>query len=526
MTGTLIQNKYEEMWSVLDFVVPGLVGRYEQWKNIVAKAVDAGMDQKATIGVIAEKKRITDRLHQVILPLLFLRRTKAEVALELPIKNDQVIFCPLTPIQEMVYRRIAAQPELLAFLKRQAPCPEHPSRRFKDCCGSSIKFEGVDSGIVFRYIDIFKKVASHIALVYSQPDDKPEQFPLDRDKQIQSVNLFEGAGIEGYIPEGFANIAEELGPDIRDLGYRKLRLYEASAKPEFSGKWLILHSLLRSWKADAQGHHKVLVFSSSVKLLKMLHDFIIQDYNCEMLHGGLKDDERVAAVDRFQNDENVFVFLIRQANKVIIFDPNWTLFAWARSEMCNQGGVNGDLWGATNLFTYHPEGTTLQRKARLAFEEEKIENNLDGIIDSDKIRSVKIDTSYGEGMDDWKPRGTEKGTEMTNAVTEDSTLLEVVGDLFPGLRREGVAKPHNKPSAAERFVDGQVAEDAKNPMIANRPANEYYQSEEAAKKLVKQNGRAVKRGSAARKTDDGARMAPRLNLPKSERYTGLVSDDE
>lgn len=36
--------------------MPGLVGRYEQWKNIVAKAVDAGMDQKATIGVIAEKK--------------------------------------------------------------------------------------------------------------------------------------------------------------------------------------------------------------------------------------------------------------------------------------------------------------------------------------------------------------------------------------------------------------------------------------------------------------------------------------
>jgi hypothetical protein len=53
----------------------------------------------------------------------------------------------------------------------------------------------------------------------------------------------------------------------------------------------------------------------------------------------------------------------------------------------------------------------------LAFEEEKIENNLDGIIDSDKIRSVKIDTSYGEGMDDWKPRGTEKGTEVCACVT-------------------------------------------------------------------------------------------------------------
>lgn len=32
--------------------------------------------------------------------------------------------------------------------------------------------------------------------------------------------------------------------------------------------------------------------------------------NCEMLHGGIKDEERMAAVDRFQNDKNVFVFLI------------------------------------------------------------------------------------------------------------------------------------------------------------------------------------------------------------------------
>lgn len=33
--------------------------------------------------------------------------------------------------------------------------------------------------------------------------------------------------------------------------------------------------------------------------------------NCEMLHGGVKDEDRMAAVDRFQRpDSNVFVFLI------------------------------------------------------------------------------------------------------------------------------------------------------------------------------------------------------------------------
>lgn len=75
----------------------------------------------------------------------------------------------------------------------------------------------------------------------------------------------------------------------------------------------------------------VLIFSSSVKLLKMLEDYIQRDReyrqtssvdgsepapidNCEMLHGGVKDEDRVAAVDRFQRpDSNVFVFLISKS---------------------------------------------------------------------------------------------------------------------------------------------------------------------------------------------------------------------
>jgi hypothetical protein len=72
----------------------------------------------------------------------------------------------------------------------------------------------------------------------------------------------------------------------------------------------------------------VLIFSGSVKLLKMLQGFIQREReyttclvderltvpidNCEILHGGVKDEERMAAVDSFQTDPNVFVFLISE----------------------------------------------------------------------------------------------------------------------------------------------------------------------------------------------------------------------
>ena len=64
---------------------------------------------------------------------------------------------------------------------------------------------------------------------------------------------------------------------------------------------------------------------------------IIQD-NCEMLHGGIKDEDRMAAVDRFQTDPSVFVFLISQYPLVV--NPaefTWRLFRrharwWRRSQ--------------------------------------------------------------------------------------------------------------------------------------------------------------------------------------------------
>jgi hypothetical protein len=61
------------MWSVLDFVgnpsirgfkvliclaqvVPGLVGTHTQWKNAIAKKVDRGMDQNATVADVYNKR--------------------------------------------------------------------------------------------------------------------------------------------------------------------------------------------------------------------------------------------------------------------------------------------------------------------------------------------------------------------------------------------------------------------------------------------------------------------------------------
>lgn len=55
-----------------------------------------------------EQLLIINRLHAVLRPLM-LRRTKAEVASELPGKTERVVRCPLSAWQSGLYRRIATQ---------------------------------------------------------------------------------------------------------------------------------------------------------------------------------------------------------------------------------------------------------------------------------------------------------------------------------------------------------------------------------------------------------------------------------
>jgi len=54
--GTLIQNRYSEMWSVLDFVSPGSFGTHGQWEDTIGRPLKAGLDYNASVKQLAEKQ--------------------------------------------------------------------------------------------------------------------------------------------------------------------------------------------------------------------------------------------------------------------------------------------------------------------------------------------------------------------------------------------------------------------------------------------------------------------------------------
>lgn len=116
LTGTPIQNKLEEFWSVVDLVKPGIFLTEGHFKSYYGRPIELGMDRKATV---YRKKRAMDKVKQMkaLYGDHLLRRTKKQIfsvkcaetaengigPLELPYKTDIAVFIPLSDIQKRVY---------------------------------------------------------------------------------------------------------------------------------------------------------------------------------------------------------------------------------------------------------------------------------------------------------------------------------------------------------------------------------------------------------------------------------------
>src|SRR5690606_38972219 len=86
LTGTPIENRLIEIWSIFEFVSPGLLGPLQMFEEKYARPIDQGDSKTAA------------RLRATIHPFL-LRRTKTEVAKDLPPKLEVDKIVDLTPDQ-------------------------------------------------------------------------------------------------------------------------------------------------------------------------------------------------------------------------------------------------------------------------------------------------------------------------------------------------------------------------------------------------------------------------------------------
>jgi SNF2 family DNA or RNA helicase len=96
LTGTPVENRLAELWSILEFANPGLLGPLESFRREFALPIERyGNDEAAS------------RLRRVVSPFI-LRRLKSDPAIihDLPPKNEMKVVCSLTREQATLYRAV------------------------------------------------------------------------------------------------------------------------------------------------------------------------------------------------------------------------------------------------------------------------------------------------------------------------------------------------------------------------------------------------------------------------------------
>lgn len=85
---------------------------------------------------------------------------------------------------------------------------------------------------------------------------------------------------------------------LPDLPAGAVRYHEQSIDRSLCGKWAACKSLLDHWRPNNEPNdNKVLIFSMSVKLLKILEFFVnLAGYSYEFMHGGVPSDRRMEMV--------------------------------------------------------------------------------------------------------------------------------------------------------------------------------------------------------------------------------------
>jgi len=107
LSGTPVENRLEDMWSIFNFLNKGLLGNFEDFQKSYAKPILSG-DSAAG-----------ERLRKRVKPFV-LRRLKSQVAKDLPPRTDVVRYSSLNEEERSVYEalRLTSRKEVLEKLKK------------------------------------------------------------------------------------------------------------------------------------------------------------------------------------------------------------------------------------------------------------------------------------------------------------------------------------------------------------------------------------------------------------------------
>ncbi|KAF5306994.1 hypothetical protein FQR65_LT07217 [Abscondita terminalis] len=367
LTGTPIQNNLNELWSLLNFIVPHIFKDMESFSSFVL--MEDLEDNKI------ESTDLISKLHQVLAPFM-LRRLKSDVLSDMVPKKEVLVYCPMSDLQLKLYKytleknikqlknplEILEDETDLVNTKRRRTCENYADlfKTYEDCSFDPEEYVGASSNAVEAEVPVApfisrltmqnpmmmcRKIVDHPYLVH---------FPLDPNSTIKELLVDE-------------NLVKS------------------------SGKMLVLEAMLSKLH---EGNHKVLIFSTLVMTLHLIEEFLImRNYQYRSITGSMKVESRQASINEFNNDPNIVVFLcstrsgglginLTAADTVIFFDRDWNPQADLQAQdRCHRIGQTKPVL----VFTLITKNTIDDRVIQCATQKRKLEKI---VIKDGKFKNV------------------------------------------------------------------------------------------------------------------------------------------
>ncbi|KAG8084404.1 hypothetical protein GUJ93_ZPchr0010g8063 [Zizania palustris] len=134
LTGTPIQNSLQELWSLLNFILPNIFNssqNFEEWFN-APFACEVSLNDE-------EQLLIIHRLHQVLRPFL-LRRKKDEVEKYLPVKTQVILKCDMSAWQKAYYEQVTCNGRVRLGSGLKSKSLQNLSMQLRKCCNHPYLF--------------------------------------------------------------------------------------------------------------------------------------------------------------------------------------------------------------------------------------------------------------------------------------------------------------------------------------------------------------------------------------------------
>ncbi len=145
LTGTPIENRLSELWSIFDYLMPGFLYTYEDFRKNVETPIVKNQDQQ-----------VSDNLRRMTAPFI-MRRLKKDVLKDLPDKLEKVCYAAFDTKQQKLYDGQVVH--MQAMLEEQADAEfgqnklkilAELTRLRQVCCDPSLLYEAYDGGSAKR----------------------------------------------------------------------------------------------------------------------------------------------------------------------------------------------------------------------------------------------------------------------------------------------------------------------------------------------------------------------------------------